>query len=285
MKKGTNSGIWAMVAYRLRKWCTTPRMYILLLFMIFIEDLHLFEVRNFSIESGVPVTIFSLPLMIVYPYFDMMFMFGILLLFGDAPFMERAQIYQITRAGRTRWAVAQIFYTFLASLMYCLMAVVLSIILLLPHITLENDWGKIYNTLAQTNMGSKIGMKFPISYHVILEYRPWEALGLMILIGTLVAFFTGLLMFAGSIWFSKNVGIALASYVPISVIGLELSNGILWYFTPAAWMNLEVISWQSNRVSPTIPRVILILTAGIVLLGILVVKRVQKMDIPVLQDV
>lgn len=277
--------MYAMVSYHFRKWCSTPRMYILLLFLLFVEDMYLSSIREFSELTGEPVTVFSLPLLTVLPYFSMLVFFGVIILFGNAPFMERAQLYRVVRAGKTRWAVAQVIYIFLASLTYFLVLFVLGLLLILPYVTWENGWGKVYNTLAQTNAGAGVNMDYSVSYHVVLGYQPWEALGLVILIGTLAAALIGLMMFTGSIWVSRNVGLCLGSYVPVSTVSLMISNGILWYFTPGAWLNLEVIGWQENGISPTIPQVILILATADLVLSVLAVLRVRTMDIPVYQDV
>ncbi len=275
-----------MVSYHFRKWYSTPRMYILLLLMIFAEDIYLSAIREFSDMVKVPAAIFILPLLLVNSYFIMLILFGVIILFGNAPFMERAQLYRMVRAGRTKWALAQVIYIFFASFTYFIVLFVLSILLLVPYITWDNDWGKVYNTLAQTTDVNFLEiLEYPISYHVILEYKPWEAVGLVILIGTLIGTLIGLLLFTGSVWISKSVGICFAAYIPISIISLQLSNGLLWYVTPGVWLDLEVTGWQVNRTSPTIPQAIAILIIVNLALAVLGIMRVKKMDIPVQQDV
>lgn len=193
-------GLCALILYQFRKWRTTPRMYLLLVMMVIIEDMYLSKIRAFTSLTETNATPFVLPFLCEHPYFVMIFLFGVVMLFGNAPFMERAQMYRMVRSGKTKWAAAQIIYIIVASFLYFAVAFLISNLLIMPDLEWSDQWGKIYNTLAQTTAGNAVDMNFYVSYHIILDYTPWEAVGLIMIVGTLVStcshhFFPG----AGSI--------------------------------------------------------------------------------------
>ena len=51
----------------------------------------------------------------------------------------------------------------------------LTILLLLPNLSYENDWGKVINSFAQ-NGASRYGVVFPFDYTIVSNFNPLQAM-------------------------------------------------------------------------------------------------------------
>ena len=102
----------------IKKWFTNPRIYILGLIMGLVLICYSYDYYKVSSEIGYGVNILGL-FVSVYggaPGFTrIMTLFGSVLLFCDAPFMDENQQFVYLRLGRKRWVAGTLIYVFVTS--------------------------------------------------------------------------------------------------------------------------------------------------------------------------
>jgi len=133
---------------------------------------------------------------LIFPFYSsdpvkkLILLAGILFLFSDAPFINKNQPYVIIRSKRRPWVLGQILYIIMAAAVYFLFLMTVSILALLPDVTFAtNGWGKIVNTLAQTNAGAQIHLQFGIQKEITSFYSPFMASALDFLLNWSAACF------------------------------------------------------------------------------------------------
>lgn len=103
---------------RLRKTFTTPRFYVALLWIAILFHVMTAGIRGFCEQTGVDVTFWMLPFMTRYNGDQIIIVFGALLLFCDAPFLEPNSGWQILRAGRKSWFWGNMLYIVVVSFLH-----------------------------------------------------------------------------------------------------------------------------------------------------------------------
>lgn len=136
----------------------------------------------------------------------MLFYFGVVLLFCNAPFMDDQQMFVLVRTGRLRWFAGQLAYIVAANLVYFLWTALTTVLVLIPQVGFSTDWGGIIRMCAENN-----GLAGVVMHKEIVEaYTPLAAClityGLNVLVGTLL----GLVVFLGNMLGSRIYGSAVA---------------------------------------------------------------------------
>lgn len=166
--------------------------------------------------------------------------FIICYMFSDLPFMNRTEMYGVLRLGRIRWFWDKIVVIVLECLTVTLIAAVLSIIVYIPYLEFDTDWGTAIYTMAYSSMSLLTDYNifcFPTGW-IIDRYTPIHAMLLAMLMLFLVTTAIVLLMFAISTWFGR---------MPALIFGLLLANMqlsadhspdlmFLYYLSPYTWM-------------------------------------------------
>lgn len=102
-------------AMQLRKWRASLRVITVFIFLaIFAYDAN-WNVLTFSRTSGVPVTPWVYPAVFSDRYLMMCICLAVMVLFCDAPFLDRHQPYLILRSGRGHWALGTAGYLLASS--------------------------------------------------------------------------------------------------------------------------------------------------------------------------
>jgi hypothetical protein len=269
----------------MRRWAVSPRHYVLaVLAALWIREL-VGPVLRFSQAVDVRVTPWVFPFTEGFWYFPVVTMLLVVLLFCDAPFINPSTPYESIRSGRMRWILAQLAYVWVASLMFVLFWVLVSVVCLLPHIDFSNEWGRVFNTLAQTNAGSGDGI-IPISYAVIFRYSPLAAMGLAALLLYLQTVFVGLAMFAINL-VAKRIGGVVAGFLLAFIPGVAQLVYVptVYYFAPTAWANLNVLDMTGRSGRPSVAYALGVLVGLIALLTAVVLLVHRKKEIEVLMPV
>lgn len=128
------------------------KTFTLLLLLGVIYHIFLSPVKDFSAFVDYPVSPWIFPFLISDVYFVILFMAAVVYFFSDVPFMKEWTLYQVIRTGRVRWVFGQIGSIILSSFVFVLFAEVISGMLLLPNIILDERWGKVLYTLSITNV-------------------------------------------------------------------------------------------------------------------------------------
>ena len=252
------------------------RVFSFFLIMLFFLFIYLGPVRQFSIRMQYPAAPWGILFLFSAVYFNLVFTLGAIYLYSKVPFMEREQMYRFIRFGKNKWMLAQIAKIFISSFLYVGTVFVCSIAIMAPHLEFQTDWGKLYYTLALTNVQEKEEFMFAVSYRLINEYRPIPLLLLSFLVISLIVCFLGLLMFFVSLLFSRIVAIITATFLAIAPVMIENANEpvqkLMVEVIPTEWMKIAKIGDTSffGVLSPDFQEIIIRLLVLILLLIVLI---------------
>lgn len=269
--------------HAMRKWTSNPRYLVLLLMVsIFIWD-------GFS-----PLILFSRSVevrthLLLFPFFagdpvkQLLLMAGVIFLFADAPFMNNNQPYVMIRSGRYAWALGQVFYILLASALYFAVFMGISMLILLPRGTFNLEgWGKIVQTLAQTDAIDQIGLSFGIPMRIVNLYTPIQAFFLCFILEWLAASFLGLVMFVVNMVWDKSIGAFVA--IMITLFDLLIVNMFplsMNYFSPVSLARLSVLDPTQTFIMPSARYGVCCLSVSCLILCVLAVLSVRKRTITI----
>ena len=279
--------IWNSGIQNFRKWGTNPRIYIL--FLILGGFVHhvmqsLCDVAE-TLETG--ITPWLLPFLCSDLYAGLYILLGFVLLFCNAPFVDRHQPYAIIRIGKSRWMAGQMLYIVIASFIYTLSIQIMVIISLLPVLTFEMDWGTFLYTTAQIPI-EEAHLLLRIGYDVIVKYTPLNATLLSFLLIWLEGILIGFLLFVFNLQFKRTVGtIVVCFYAMTFWLVKELidDNPFLWKVMPAVWMDMEALAEGSVFKHPGTVYVLLGFFILITALAIWILGTAKRRTIEVLEQI
>ena len=174
------------------------------------------------------------------------------LLFCDAPFMSNRTPYECVRSGRQLWIKGQIIYIFAATTLFVMFMIITSIACLSPNIVFLNDWGKVLNTLAQTDIGMHFNI-MPVSYFMMINYTPAEAMFLSSIMLVLIINMIGLIMLVLNMTISRVVGIFVALFLAFLPAFANVSDSPkLYYVIPTTWANITMFDIKGTSLYPSL---------------------------------
>lgn len=200
-------------------------------------------IRDVSVKMNYPATPWGILFAFSGLYFNLVFIAGAIYLYARVPFMERWQMYQVIRLGRQKWIGIQIFKIFAASFLYTAAVLASGVLIMMPHLEWKADWGKLYHTLALTNVQDEIDLSFFVSYKLINEYEPVELMLVSALVFFLVVSFIGLIMFLISLCLSRAASVITATSLAIAEIAVENAGRrmqrIMVHIIPTEWIKIS----------------------------------------------
>lgn len=242
--------------HNFKKWITNPRMYIVFLLMLGYITMMLNCVNDFCHSSGYRITPWVFPFLMAQPYSLLMLLLGIILLFCDAPFIDSEQPYILLRSGRNVWTAGQMLYIAVTSALYFLVAMLLSVIILLDNLSIENGWGRVINTFSQ-NGASRYGVVFAFDYSITSALSPLQAMALEFLLCWLTGVLLGVIMFVFNLAISRSAGVIVAAVISVFPLFVRKSDYGLYYFSPASWTSLSVINLSGSTSFPSLQYVLI----------------------------
>lgn len=167
------------------------------------------EIVEVSADLEYPVTWCIFPFLFNSNVFISLFWFGIIYINTDIPFMQYSNMYQVIRTGRRKWMLGNIIGIFFRSFAAVVVVAFCSILPLLSHMEVRNDWGKLLKTYAMTNMEATYKLSYEIPYEILGSCTPVQMMLLMILLLTLIAMFLGILMLTFSLYGNRRLAVAV----------------------------------------------------------------------------
>ena len=200
--------------------------------------------------------------------------FGILLLFCDAPFVDKQQMDVILRVGKKNWFRGKILYIITASLLYFLYLFFISIAAFWPNVGFTLKWGELISVLsAQHNS--------VLRRDIVAYYTPLEAFGVQFMVCMMFAVFLGLLIFYMNLFKYKNLGAGIACTLILTggISGLNTLNGsrLIVYFVPMMWTDIELYIKDSGGIP--LAYAVTLLGIGIMVLIGLIIRKSKKYNI------
>lgn len=265
-----------------RFWNIKIGIFAVLLF--FLEDIFLHGLRKFCVAVQYPVTPWVFTFLMSDIYFQILVMAFVIYYYSNVPFMQQWGMYQVIRAGRARWAIAQIGSIVLSAVGITTIVFLEEIILLIRHMEFRTDWGKVLYTIALTNAGTEYNMYIISNPITMNKYTALEATGLTILLSIMVISLIGLLMFAISLFMPRIVAVSAAGILlvlPVFGKNIAVSTQKLFNcFSPVSWMRVAEIGGEqlSYQIMPELSYILPVLICLLVVPVIVILWRVQTIE-------
>lgn len=234
--------------------------------------------RDFLISVNEKATPFLFPFLFSNKYLAALMFAGVVLFFIDAPFYDKHQLFVVMRSGKEKWILGQALYIVSVSVLYMIFLVIMSVIMLIPHIMFGKDWGRIWTTLAVTDATYDMGTPFNVSGKILFKYSPIQAIMIVFGLGILICAFYGFFMWCLNLFFGKIISLSVTLASIILVIRIQYFPAWVMYVVPSAWADLSVLSeYAFHKIS--IFRAAIILILAILCLGIISFYKTLHSDI------
>lgn len=277
------SDIWLFLYYpfmEAKRKLFTARYLAVVILIGFICILNTVTLRRFSYLTGYSITPCFFPFLVSSNFYNLIYFALYIYFFSDAPFVQENTMYQMIRCGRIKWGVIQIEKIVINSFIYNVQSFLVSIVVMLPYICLDSEWGNVIYTLSRTDAGREYGISMGFSYDVIGQKSPLQVMALTMLILWLAGSYIGLSMFALSLWFGRTTALFVSSIWVILPITLDNYTGV-WrplatHFSPVSWTRISEIG-QFRYGIPRLPSLKFILSAYIILCVIFSIAALFKL--------
>lgn len=257
---------------------------VLAVLLFFLEDIFLRGMRDFCTMVKYPVTPWVFTFLMSNVYFQILVMAFVIYYYSNVPFMQQWGMYQVIRSGRICWAAAQIGSIVLSAIGITVIAFLEEIVVLIRHLELIPDWGKVLHTIALTNADIEYGMYIGSNAMTINRYTALEATGLTVLLSVLVISFMGLLMFAISLFLPRMAAVGVAGvFLVLPIFGRNISipkQKLLNSLSPVSWMQVEWIGGErlGYQVMPELSYIMPVLLILLAVLCTVIIWRVKNVE-------
>lgn len=215
-------------------------------------------------------------------FFVTFYGFIICYMYSDVPFMNRSELYRILREGRVLWCIEKMISIVMQAFTMTALTMVASILIFIPMVQFEWDWGKIIYTMAFSNNLYDYDIFGNVSPVILSKYTPIQAMLLCFLVVWLVSSLIGLLMFGISLYSNRVFAVAVA----VGLTGMNLSEMKFWtatwlpYVTPFYWCRMSIYGGQifGNRYYPSLKFYLILTGIGILLLIVGIMLRAKHIE-------
>ena len=240
--------IWKTSLNSIRRMIANARFYIALLWCGAFMQQSTMIIRQFSAKNQVGCGIWLLPHLLNNMLFQIMVVLGSVLIFCDAPFITAQTKDYLIRIGRKKWFWGQVGYIVMASFLYALGLLLVSILLLFPHLELTMEWGRVLNTLAES--GDKGVFK-----DIIQNYKPITAMMFSLAAIIVNSIFVGTLIMAVNVYVQKSIGPtvgAVIAFSPYLLVRMARGGNLGYFISPPTWLGIRIYNRYNGMESPTI---------------------------------
>ena len=163
--------------------------------------------------------------------------FIICYMFSSVPFMGRSELYGVVRKSRYIWITEKLFAVIFEALLITLAGHLFCVLIFVPHVTIEADWGKMIYTIAYSHITADYNIVAYCYGNMLMNYTPIAAMLISIAMTWAVTAFIGLLMFMLSLYLGRMTALIIG----VLLSGLNFLNEItlfvkwLKYITPFNW--------------------------------------------------
>lgn len=279
--------IWLCARINLYKWLVNPRIHVFAI-VIAAFSLWMFAwVSEYAAAVKVPVSPWIFPFLfsssIMFPIYGCLTM----LLYCDAPFIDRHTPFLAIRTNGRNWILGQILYIVIAALIFTIYFAGMSIIALIPNVRWMSDWGAVLKTLAFDPAAPRrygIIHLLEIGDPLISSFAPIEAMGISLALFCLVTMFVGTLILCFNVVIGGQSGLIAAGVVTFlsyfSIFVGRLAHGdVIYYFSPINWISMFYLNWGGNPTLPSPVYAVSMLIGSILIMSIITVYVFCKKDL------
>lgn len=274
---GSIRTVCAVCSQNLRKWATDYRMWTIAALLIIMVQLYVDEMQKIAELMGTKISIWIFPFLYVQFHIKVVFTLPVVLMFCNAPFTDKNQIFVYTRVSRAKWLAGQILYIFTASAVYYLFILLLTFISTIFIAEPSLEWGKMFYSIAYSRVAERAEAHFVIVPKIILEFfSPVQATLFTFLTSWLSAALLGLVVFFSNLLSGTRFwGILFSSLLVVWTVLVDMGGWIDFKrFSPISWNTLNNIDAGKMTDNPPFDYcmcvyavLIVMLTAGSIFFG------------------
>lgn len=276
--------VFSICAQNFRKWATDYRIWVIAALLIVMTFLFADDVRKNAAVLNSDVSIWIFPFLYVSRYMRLVFTLPVVLMFCNAPFVDKNQTFVMTRTTRVKWLCGQILYIIIAAAVYYLFVFFLSIISTIFIAELSFDWGGTFYSLAYGGISMPENvMKVEVPKIIVEYFTPIQACYFTFLLSCLGAVFLGMIIFFFNlVTQNRNIGIVVSFAFVVWSFMVKDTFGLGRYrkLSPISWNTLDNIDVGGLTPYPTFPYCITVLSISILLLitGSVIFGRKKSLD-------
>jgi len=245
--------IFRISAQNFRKWQTDYRIWTIAVFIIIMTLIYVDDIKKVSYVTGSEVPVWIFPFLYSQFYTKVLFTLPVVLMFCDAPFVDKNQLFIMMRTTKTKWLCGQILYIILASGVYYLFIFAVSILSTVFYGDYSLEWGKTLTALAYNSSVAYEANVYSLSVsRIVVEYfTPLSACFYTFILSWLSAVFLGLLIFICNLFTGSRIwGIAASSFfIVISLSAKGIRN--MDRFSPVTWSTLDGVDVGGLTLRPS----------------------------------
>lgn len=253
----------------LRKWLGNSRIYIAFVIVFLFTLIYTKGLWLVADNVGEKLSIYIFPFLTTYRYMKIIYLFPLLLLFCDAPFVDANQQFVMIRSSRLSWGIGQMLYIISGSFFYALFMLLSSIVVNIGHIQMGASWGKSLILAGTTNICSILGIQYDtvqISSIIVKYYTPAQAMLWSFLFLWMICIILGLIIYDFNILFQSNiVGLFVAGFLILFTAVVDGIQQWIWY-SPVSWSSLNNIDVAKTTSLPGIYFVLFVYIGAILAL-------------------
>ena len=253
----------------LRKWLGNSRIYIAFVIVFLFTLIYTKGLWLVADNVGEKLSIYIFPFLTTYRYMKIIYLFPLLLLFCDAPFVDANQQFVMIRSSRLSWGIGQMLYIISGSFFYGLFMLLSSIVVNIGHIQMGTSWGKSLILAGTTNICSTLGIQYDtvqISSIIVKYYTPAQAMLWSFLFLWMICIILGLIIYDFNILFQSNiVGLFAAGFLILFTAVVDGIQQLIWY-SPVSWSSLNNIDVAKTTSLPGIYFVLFVYIGAILAL-------------------
>ena len=268
----------------LRRWKKDPRIWAAMTLVCLFEWTKIEPVRQFCAEQGMAISNWFYPFLFSETINTMFFFFGIILLFCDAPFVDRHQLFVVMRTGKRKWFLGKIVYVFVASFAYFTWMYMVSIIEFIPYVGVSANWERILEGLSITN---KIGNTIVnVPRNIIIQMSPVHAFLISFSLSVMIGSFLGLLIFYANLYRTHNIGVSISLIIVlmpgvVNVLPYEIMKKIQW-ISPVNWIAINIFTLEYGGISVGYAYTFLIVID--IILIILIMRKAEDYNMEAMEE-
>ena len=256
----------------MRKWIGNSRIIVSLIVLLLFTYLYTKGLWKISDYTGEKLSPYIFPFLTTYRYMKILYLFPVIMIFSDAPFIDSNQQFVMVRSGRLSWGIGQMLYIVVGSFCYTMFMLLSSIIVNIGHIQLDTSWGKGLILAATTNLTSALGIQYDtvkVTGSIVRYYTPAQAMLWSFVFLWMICTILGLIIYDLNILFKSNaVGVLVTGFMVFFTAIVDEVQQFMW-FSPVTWSSLNNIDVAKTTSLPSFYFVLYMYSGAIVILFIM----------------
>lgn len=256
----------------MRKWIGNSRIIVSLIVIFLFTYLYTKGLWKISDYTGEKLSPYIFPFLTTYRYMKILYLFPLIMIFSDAPFIDSNQQFVMVRSGRLSWGIGQMLYIVVGSFCYTMFMLLSSIIVNIGHIQLDTSWGKGLILAATTNLTSALVIQYDtvkVTGSIVRYYTPAQAMLWSFVFLWMICTILGLIIYDLNILFKSNaVGVLVTGFMVFFTAIVDEVQQFMW-FSPVTWSSLNNIDVAKTTSLPSFYFVLYMYSGAIVILFIM----------------